>query len=181
MTTKAVILAQKSGEATDMILPHTSADLVGYEKENSTATNVREALDEINDNFQGEKPGIVARVEALENAPDPTPEEIGAANAAHTHSVNDLTGVLPVAKGGTGNATGKAPGAVYADSAGTANSAGAATTAARLQSGRRITVTTYQGPYGSGWTTFDGSRDISIRVPAPMTTVTSNCNCNCWG
>ena len=50
MTTKAVILAQKSGEGTDMILPHTSADLVGYEKENSTATNVREALDEINDN-----------------------------------------------------------------------------------------------------------------------------------
>ena len=41
MTTKAVILAQKSGEGTDMILPHTSADLVGYEKENSTATNVR--------------------------------------------------------------------------------------------------------------------------------------------
>lgn len=78
MTTKAVILARKSGEGADMILPHTSADLVGYEKENSTATNVREALDEINDNFQGEKPGIVARVEALENAPDPTPEEIGA-------------------------------------------------------------------------------------------------------
>ena len=54
-----------------MLLPHTSADLVGYEKENSTATNVKEALDEMNDNFQGEKPGIVQRVEDLEEKVQP--------------------------------------------------------------------------------------------------------------
>ena len=62
MAIKAVVLAQKNGDGADVALPRTSADLVGYEKENSTATNVREALDEMNDNFQGEAPGIVRRV-----------------------------------------------------------------------------------------------------------------------
>lgn len=71
MTTKAVTLARKNGTGADLLLPRTSADLVGYEKENSTATNVREALDEMNDNFQGEKPGIVKRVETLEEKVQP--------------------------------------------------------------------------------------------------------------
>lgn len=103
MTTKAVILAQKSGEATDMILPHTSADLVGYEKENSTATNVREALDEINDNFQGEKPGIVARVEALETEMDAV--ETAAANAqASANTANADSGVTAGNYGPAANA-----------------------------------------------------------------------------
>ena len=66
MEIKAVVLARKNGDSAEVALPRTSADLVGYEKENSTATNVKEALDEINDNFQGEAPGIVQRVEALE-------------------------------------------------------------------------------------------------------------------
>ena len=66
MEIKAVVLARKNGDSAEVALPLTSADLVGYEKENSTATNVKEALDEINDNFQGEAPGIVQRVEALE-------------------------------------------------------------------------------------------------------------------
>ena len=66
MAIKAVVLARKNGDGADVVLPRTSADLVGYEKENSTATNVKEALDEINDNFQGEAPGIVRRVEVLE-------------------------------------------------------------------------------------------------------------------
>ena len=66
MAIKAVVLARKNGDGADVALPRTSADLVGYEKENSTATNVKEALDEINDNFQGEAPGIVQRVEVLE-------------------------------------------------------------------------------------------------------------------
>lgn len=66
MSVKNVVLAQRNGNGVDVALPRTSADLVGYEKENSTATNVKEALDEINDNFQGEAPGIVQRVEALE-------------------------------------------------------------------------------------------------------------------
>ena len=39
MTTKAVTLARKNGTGADLLLPRTSADLVGYEKENSTATN----------------------------------------------------------------------------------------------------------------------------------------------
>ena len=71
MATKAVTLAQKSGSDAEVLLPHTSADLVGYEKENSTATNVKEALDEMFDNFQGEKPGIVQRVEDLEEKVQP--------------------------------------------------------------------------------------------------------------
>ena len=71
MAIKAVVLAQKNGDGADVALPRTSADLVGYEKENSTATNVREALDEMNDNFQGEAPGIVRRVEVLEAKPAP--------------------------------------------------------------------------------------------------------------
>lgn len=71
MATKAVTLAQKSGSGAEVLLPHTSADLVGYEKENSTATTVKEALDEMNDNFQGEKPGIVQRVEDLEEKVQP--------------------------------------------------------------------------------------------------------------
>lgn len=71
MATKAVTLAQKSGSDAEVLLPYTSADLVGYEKENSTATNVKEALDEMNDNFQGEKPGIVQRVEDLEEKVQP--------------------------------------------------------------------------------------------------------------
>lgn len=71
MATKAVTLAQKSRSDAEVLLPHTSADLVGYEKENSTATNVKEALDEMNDNFQGEKPGIVQRVEDLEEKVQP--------------------------------------------------------------------------------------------------------------
>ena len=71
MTTKAVTLARKNGTGADLLLPRTSADLVGYEKDNSTATNVREALDEMNDNFQGEKPGIVKRVETLEEKVQP--------------------------------------------------------------------------------------------------------------
>ena len=66
MEIKAVVLARKNGDSAEVALPRTSADLVGYEKENSTATNVKEALDEINDNFQGEAPGIVQRVEVLE-------------------------------------------------------------------------------------------------------------------
>ena len=66
MSVKNVVLAQRNGNGVDVVLPRTSADLVGYEKENSTATNVKEALDEINDNFQGEAPGIVQRVEVLE-------------------------------------------------------------------------------------------------------------------
>ncbi len=180
MTTKAVTLARKNGTGADLLLPRTSADLVGYEKENSTATNVREALDEMNDNFQGEKPGIVKRVEVLEAKPDPTPEGIGAANAVHTHGVSDVTGVVPVDKGGTGNTTGKAPGATRADSAGYADSAGNAAAATRLQAARRITVTSYKGAYGSGSAYFDGSGDISISVPVNGNCV-SNCNCNCWG
>lgn len=71
MATKAVTLAQKSGSGAVVLLPHTSADLVGYEKKNSTATTVKEALDEMNDNFQGEKPGIVKRVETLEEKVQP--------------------------------------------------------------------------------------------------------------
>lgn len=35
MATKAVTLAQKSGSDAEVLLPYTSADLVGYEKENS--------------------------------------------------------------------------------------------------------------------------------------------------
>ena len=71
MTTKAVTLARKNGTGADLLLPRTSADLVGYEKKNSTATTVKEALDEMNDNFQGEKPGIVKRVETLEEKVQP--------------------------------------------------------------------------------------------------------------
>ena len=90
MTTKAVTLARKKGTGADLLLPRTSADLVGYEKENSTATNVREALDEMNDNFQGEKPGIVKRVETLEEKVQPftaptagTPGKAGLVPAPH--------------------------------------------------------------------------------------------------
>lgn len=81
MTTKAVTLAQKNGNGTDVLLPNTSADLVGYEKENSTARNVKEALDEMNDNFQGEKPGIVKRVETLETEMDAVEAAASEANA----------------------------------------------------------------------------------------------------
>lgn len=47
MTTKAVTLAQKNGNGTDVLLPNTSADLVGYEREGSEVQNVKEALDEL--------------------------------------------------------------------------------------------------------------------------------------
>lgn len=47
MTTKAVMLAQKNGNGTDVLLPNTSADLVGYERESSEVQNVKEALDEL--------------------------------------------------------------------------------------------------------------------------------------
>lgn len=90
MATKAVTLAQKSGSGAVVLLPHTSADLVGYEKKNSTATTVKEALDEMNDNFQGEKPGIVKRVETLEEKVQPftaptagTPGKAGLVPAPH--------------------------------------------------------------------------------------------------
>ncbi len=70
MATKAVTLTQKNGDTVDVLMPRTSADLVGYEKEN--ATNVRQALDDMYDAIRGEKPGIVSRVEALEGrVPEP--------------------------------------------------------------------------------------------------------------
>lgn len=104
--TKAVVLREKTANGTETVLPRTSADLVGYSTANSTANstaaNVQEALDEMNDNFQGEAPGVVARVTAvegkiwglqtgqtgtedrldvLETKPDPTPAGIGAVPA----------------------------------------------------------------------------------------------------
>lgn len=68
MEASAVTLALKSGNGADILTPVTHANLVSYEKENSTAKTVQEALDEINTNFQGEKPGITSRVEALESS-----------------------------------------------------------------------------------------------------------------
>jgi len=39
--------------------------------------------------------------------PKPSAADIGAAASKHQHAVGDITGILPVAKGGTGNATGR--------------------------------------------------------------------------
>lgn len=47
MATKAVTLARKNGNSADVLLPHTSADLVGYERDGSEVKNTREALDEL--------------------------------------------------------------------------------------------------------------------------------------
>lgn len=47
MATKAVTLARKNGNSADVLLPNTSADLVGYEREGSRVKNTREALDEL--------------------------------------------------------------------------------------------------------------------------------------
>ena len=68
MEAAAVTLALKSKGGADMLTPVTHANFVSYEKENSTAKTVQEALDEINTNFQGEKPGITSRVDALESS-----------------------------------------------------------------------------------------------------------------
>lgn len=66
-----------------------------------------------------------------------TPGDIGAAAASHTHAVSQITGILPIANGGTGVSTGKAPTAGTADVAkklGTAN-LGSATQPIYLASG----------------------------------------------
>lgn len=68
MEASAVTLALKSGDGADTLMPVTRTEFVSYEKENSTAKTVQEALEEIRDNFQGEKPGMVSRVEALEGS-----------------------------------------------------------------------------------------------------------------
>ena len=68
MEASAVTLALKSKGGADILTPVTHANFVSYEKENSTAKTVQEALDEINTNFQGEKPGITSSVEALESS-----------------------------------------------------------------------------------------------------------------
>lgn len=128
MTTKAVTLARKNGTGADLLLPRTSADLVGYEKENSTATNVREALDEMNDNFQGEKPGIVKRVETLETEMDAV--ETAAANAQAT--ANEANADSGVAAGNYGAPSDAAPaqGAAFTVPFLTVNSKGKVTAAA---------------------------------------------------
>lgn len=66
MATKAVLLAQRNKDGADLLLPNTSADLVGYKHEETRADNVKGALDEL----MAAKPGIVQRVEALENKID---------------------------------------------------------------------------------------------------------------
>lgn len=63
MATKAVLLAQRNKDGADLLLPNTSADLVGYKHEETKADNVKGALDEL----MAAKPDIVQRVEALEN------------------------------------------------------------------------------------------------------------------
>lgn len=87
----------------------------------------------ISDSIDSPDSGIYASSKAVYDA-----ARAGRTPQAHTHDVNDLAGVLPIASGGTGNATGRAA------------------TATKLASAR--TIHTDLGSTAAA--PFDGSRDI---------------------
>lgn len=104
------------------------------------------------------------------------------AASSHGHSVDDITGILPTSKGGTGNANGKAPSATNADhatsadSATTANSASSATTAGSC-TGNSATATklatarTIRVNLGSTSTaSFDGTANITPGITGTLPT-----------
>ncbi len=138
--TIAATLAQKNGESLDLVLPVTSADLVRYSKDNSTAATVQEAIDEIEDNFQGEAPGIVARVEALEESQGTQDAALAAhsANTANPHKVTAAqVGAIPTG-GNAGSATKLATARTIALS-------GAVTGSASFNGTANITIATTAG------------------------------------
>lgn len=69
------------------------------------------------------------------------PADIGAASEAHTHDAGDVTGILPIAHGGTGNATGKAASAGRLSTARTIKIAGAVNGSAKFDGSGDVTIT----------------------------------------
>lgn len=96
-TTKPGTLAQKDGDGVAILLPRTSADLVGYIDE--TTEQVTDAATVLSSLKQGQTK-TEQRLDALET---------GKADKDHTHSAADITsGTLAAERGGTGRTDGKA-------------------------------------------------------------------------
>lgn len=83
MATKAVILSQKKGDAADILLPHTSADLTGYTHASvQDGESVKDALDYLLKTQTGEGSELEGRVSALEKEIDTVEEAAQAAQTA---------------------------------------------------------------------------------------------------
>lgn len=83
MATRDVILARKTGDGADLLLPRTSADLVGYENaEAAGVTDVAAALDNLFARSPGNISVLTGRVDALESGQVEQDADISAAGAA---------------------------------------------------------------------------------------------------
>lgn len=92
MATKSVILGQKTGDGADVLLPHTSADLVGYENADvAGVTDVAAALDNLFEGAVGDVSSLAGRVDALETEQDAQDANISAlaANVTAAQSAAD--------------------------------------------------------------------------------------------
>lgn len=79
---------------------------------------------------------------SLANLPDLTPNGLGMAPVKHTHNADDINGVIPIEKGGTGNETGNA------------------ISATKLETARNLSVNLASGDSIS----FDGTEDKQLGV-----------------
>lgn len=79
---------------------------------------------------------------SLANLPDLTPNGLGMAPVKHTHNADDINGVIPIEKGGTGNKTGNAA------------------SATKLETARNFSVNLANG----GFVSFDGTADKQLGV-----------------
>ena len=79
---------------------------------------------------------------SLANLPDLTPNGLGMAPVKHTHNADDINGVIPIEKGGTGNETGNAA------------------SATKLETARNLSVDLANGDSIS----FDGTEDKQLGV-----------------
>ena len=79
---------------------------------------------------------------SLANLPDLTPNGLGMAPVKHTHNADDINGVIPIEKGGTGNETGNA------------------ISATKLETARNLSVDLANGDSIS----FDGTEDKQLGV-----------------
>ena len=79
---------------------------------------------------------------SLANLPDLTPNGLGMAPVKHTHNADDISGVIPIEKGGTGNKTGNAA------------------SATKLETARNFSVNLASGDSIS----FDGTEDKQLGV-----------------
>lgn len=118
MTTKSVLLAQKTGDGADVLLPHTSADLVGYENADvAGVTDVAAALDDLFAKSPGNISVLTGRVDALESGQVEQDADISAAGAAAADWTASKPGIVQRVEA----LEALGPGSIYTDSSLTRN------------------------------------------------------------